>query len=150
MSPRQRKGAGAGEGAAAPGGVDGGQGGGEGATPAGFKFGVCQYLSIFLIFVIFCCAGLVIFLHIEPMHIHSCRVYVPHKIRALTHAFNSVYYYGERNSFTDLWNQLSAAVHADGLNFQAPSVCMSEEGEDTVEAYALIRLNIRTFYIECF
>lgn len=94
----------------------------EAAARGGARFGFWQSLSVFLLFVILSTAGLTVYLNIVPMHIHSCAIYVPFKIRAMTHAFNSLYYYGQRETFSALYTELTAAIYSDGLNYQAPIV----------------------------
>jgi len=128
---RQRKGAGGAGGAGGDGGggasgeSDGGAGGGGGGGDrARGGFGFWQALSIFLLFLIFTSIGVVIFLHLQPMTIHSCRIYVPHKIQAMTHAFNSFWYYGERETFGQLYAELSTALYSDGMGYQPPIVGM--------------------------
>ena len=77
---------------------------------------------MFLIFVILCVCGLVAMAMLVPMRIHSCEVYVPHKIQAMTNAFNSLAFYGERETYMQLYNELSAAIYSEGLNYQPPVV----------------------------
>jgi hypothetical protein len=92
------------------------------AAQGGRRFGAMQSLSVFLLFVILSTAGLTIYLNLVPMHIHSCAIYVPFKIKTMTHAFNSLFYYGERETFTQLYNEVTAAIYADGMNYQPPIV----------------------------
>jgi hypothetical protein len=84
------------------------------------SFGVWQALSIWLLFVIFVVIGANIFLHLVPLTIHSCKIYVPHKIRAMNFAFNSLWDYGERETFNQLFAELRAALHSDAFGYQAP------------------------------
>jgi len=127
MSSRKRPGKGEKETAVAGGGGDDGNAVETSPVqPSRGKFGVCQALSVFLIFVILCIAGLVTFLHFVPMHIHSCEIYVPHKIEAVTHLFNSIFWYGQRETFGAFWTELTAAIYSEGLNYQAPIMRMGQ------------------------
>jgi hypothetical protein len=84
------------------------------------SFGFWQALSIWLLFVIFMAIGANIFLHLLPMTIHSCQIYVPHKIRAMNFAFNSLWGYGQRETFNQLFAELRAALYSDGFGYQSP------------------------------
>ena len=71
-------------------------------------------------FLVCCYGGLLAFLYTVPLYIHSCELYVPHKIQAMDHAFKSLHEYSERETFSSLWAEISAGIWAEGLNWEAP------------------------------